>query len=230
MLIKRVREIFDSVLNKEEVAGYVSDERFSALCDVVQAEILTEIKIGKGGDRKGNHFFTFYGSGNSTAAIDELSRFTVSKSVIRDSGGLINRPEDYLSFEAASSEYKMGNLKVNVPVALKDSDEFQVDAVSQIVGPTKKRPFMRLVDGGFELIPLSLHGIRLTYLRKPMTPVYKVTEDPLLPGEPVFDESESVDFEISEMMLPEIVYRLCNKMGINLRESEVFQMSKAEQQ
>ncbi len=46
----------------------------------------------------------------------------------------------------------------------------------------------------------------------------------------VFDVANSVDFELPDHYVPELVIEIAKYIGINLREAEVYQYAKSEEQ
>ena len=60
----------------------------------------------------------------------------------------------------------------------------------------------------------------MTYLRKPITPIWGYT---VVNNRPVYDPVSSVNFEISEDNLNELVFNSLAYFGINMREQQIFQ-------
>lgn len=235
MLIDRVRKALQVILNKDEVGGYLRPSAFAHTCNDVQLELLLELKAGKDGKQKMPSIVTMSGSGGHVIALDELSNFMKTASVFPPQ---YQKPSDYISYEDMEAFWAEGSQFVNVDVL--SVDEFSEREGSDIAKPTQRRPIAKIVGDRFVLSPTNL-SVSLTYIFRPPIPYWNFT---ISSGEPVFAETGgagvnpnpgvandvSTDFLFSDMMLPELVLRISSKMGISLRESDVFQMIKGEEQ
>jgi len=93
---------------------------------------------------------------------------------------------------------------------------------SDLVYPTKENPKLTKYKNYIQVYPRDLRRVDMTYLRMPVTPVWGYT---LVNNRPVYDASTSVDFEISEDNLNELVLNSLSYFGMNMREQQIFQES-----
>jgi len=113
--------------------------------------------------------------------------------------------------------------------------ENDVDIVrdSEIGGITGSRIFskhlsaMNKVIAAFysdyiQFYPTKVQTAILTYLRKPIDPVWAFT---VSNGRPVYDAANSVDLEAPDEVANEIIMMAASYLGINLREPELIQYS-----
>ena len=119
-------------------------------------------------------------------------------------------------------------------------DEEKLDMVlrSVLSKPTENTP-VALISRDIEVFPTSIRKIKVRYYKTPEG-VDPLTGNPVptLPkfgytvsaaGQEVYDVTTSVDFEIPDHYVPELVLEISKMLGINLREQEVYAYAQNEE-
>lgn len=88
--------------------------------------------------------------------------------------------------------------------------------------PTLKYPISCFYETGILVDPEEIDRIRLAYLRYPKDAYWNYT---VVNDEPVFNPTGSSDFDWPDQVHNDIVIRICNYVGINIREADLFQIT-----
>jgi hypothetical protein len=94
-----------------------------------------------------------------------------------------------------------------------------------IKGPHEDYPICQLGPTFIDVRPSTISSVTISYLRIPGKPKF-ATE--IQSGRLVFDNSESIDIEWPESMLDYISDLVLSKLGINLKDADIYQMSSVE--
>ena len=70
----------------------------------------------------------------------------------------------------------------------------------------------------------TITNVSSIYVRYPVDPVWWYVT--LTNGEPMYDPSNSVDFEVAEDDEPTLVNKILEKAGLSIREPEVYNTAK----
>lgn len=107
-------------------------------------------------------------------------------------------------------------------------DEQRVDKSfdNPLASPTAEDPVIAETKSGFEVYPSTIDILILKYLRTPATAKWGFTK----PNNrnPVYDPETSVDLEWDESEKPQLVMRVANYLGLNIRDSSVVQFTEKE--
>lgn len=120
-------------------------------------------------------------------------------------------------------------------------DEEKLDYLlrSELSAPTEETP-IALISNKIEVFPNSVRKIKLRYYKSPegvdpqtgnrvaLQPKFGYTLS--VTNQEVYDVANSVDFELPDHYVPELVIEIAKYIGINLREAEVYQYAKSEEQ
>lgn len=161
---------------------------------------------------------------------DDL-KFLLTKlgSVVVSPDGTVDLPADYLHLSSLRYRYTYldnGTLKVL-------EDDVDVVRDSEIGGMLGSYIFKKHIDAKKKVIaaiystyiqfyPNDIQTAIVTYLRKPIDPVWAFT---VVNGRPVYDPANSVDLEAPDEAANEIMMMALSYLGINLREQELIQYS-----
>ena len=108
---------------------------------------------------------------------------------------------------------------------------------SDLSAPSDSHP-IALVSSDIEVFPSSVNKIRVSYYKYPQGVVPNTgAKSVSLPnyafntssGVHVFDAANSIDFELPDHYVPELVVELAKLIGINLRDKDVFGYGQAEE-
>lgn len=161
---------------------------------------------------------------SSSINSDNIAELKVKKTFLLTNGAL-TKPDDYLYFSAPLTRvwYKDGQgiqRTSQKPVDLVTDNELGDRLNSQFDYPSTDYPIVVDYRGSLQFYPLDLTQADLMYIRKPVDPVWAYTD---VDGEPVYDEANSVDFELPSDMLDLLVISICEYMGVNVKRGDIVQ-------
>lgn len=168
---------------------------------------------------------------------EDLSVFAKT-STISKSNGVFAKPDDmiYLIGISTSGSVLFGqSTRTNVEILY---DESKVDHIlkSDLSAPSDSHP-VALVSSDIEVFPSTLNKIRVSYYKYPQgvvpntgaksasLPSYQFTTSSNVN---VFDSANSIDFELPDHYVPELVIELSKLIGINLRDRDVYSYGTSE--
>lgn len=172
--------------------------------------------------------------------LEDLSFLTENEVLSRESG-VFKKPQAFFRGISATT---MGSFlldkttSVQIDLLYKQSDIDDI-LVSRKNRPTTDRP-VALVANSIEVYPTSINKIKLRYYKIPqgispvtnqrsvLAPRYGFTETTA--GREIYDPSTSIDFELPDSMIPEIVIEIAKMIGINLNNQAVYQYAQQEEQ
>jgi hypothetical protein len=95
---------------------------------------------------------------------------------------------------------------------------------SNLTAPTETYPMYAMGEtNSIGIVPNSIGNtanVECIYMRYPVDPYWGYQN--LLNGEPIFDQSTTQDFEISEEEESRLVDKILEKAGLSIREPEVY--------
>lgn len=161
---------------------------------------------------------------------DNIAELKVKKQ-FNLTNGVLTKPSDYLYFSAPLTRvwYKDGQgiqRTSQRPVDLVTDNELGDRLNSQFDAPSYEYPIVTNYQNFLQFYPLDLTQAELMYIRKPVDPLWAFT---VVDGEPVYNAANSVDFELPEDMLDELVMTICEYMGVNVKRADMVQYSVAKQ-
>jgi hypothetical protein len=168
---------------------------------------------------------------SSSINTDNIAELKVRKQFILDNGRL-TKPDDYLFFSAPLTRvwYKDGQgiQRTSLrPVDFVTDNELGDRLNSQFDKPTYEYPIVQDISGYLQFYPEDLTMADLMYIREPREPKWAYTE---VDGEAVYDPINSVDFELPINMTGEIIYRIMQYMGVNVRSADAVQYAISKEQ
>lgn len=239
MLINDVYELVQELANKDEASGYITPEDINRYAYMSQLEIIGSFYNNpRGYQPQLREPRKAYDTTQDIS--DTLKSLKVRKLVYPNTEGEITEPSDYMHFSSAMVNYNDTRDGKEVPMTskvelLRDS-ELAERLSSEFERPTSKYPAIVQYSDNWQIYPKNIEQVELTYLKYPLIPWWNYT---LSNGRPVFAETggvttnpnsgvtagDSTDFELPEGMLYELVYKICQYMGISVRETDLYQAS-----
>jgi hypothetical protein len=174
----------------------------------------------------------------STRVMDDLKDFKEFRPFNVDSEGKVLIPNgttvrdannqiapEYLHLSSLKYNFVYNNKAGKITSRNIEVIQMRNSEVGKILGsdltyPVKENPKAEVFSDHIQFYPKDLSRVTVTYLRMPVTPVWGYTT---VNKRPVYDASTSVDFEISEDNLNELVFNSLSYFGINMREQQISQ-------
>ena len=168
---------------------------------------------------------------------EDLSVFSKTATLSAGVSNGFDKPVDLSRI--ISMSYLPSGATISEPIQI-IYDEEKLDMIlrSTLSVPTEDNP-VALVSRDIEVFPNSISEIKLRYYKTPegVDPLtgnavaslpkfgYTVSSS----GQEVYDVTTSVDFELPDHYVPELVLEIAKMMGVNLRDTEVYGYAQGEE-
>ena len=161
---------------------------------------------------------------------DALSPFRETYNFTTQISGYVIVPDStYLDLLDIQIYFQVSNRTVYYPVDLVDEDTRAQRLNSQIDPATITSPIgEQTAPRTFRLYPTGVYNGNVTYLRRPIKPVfgYSVISGRII----VYDPNTSTQLEFRETEIPSIIIKALSSIGINIGSQEVMQWSEIKSQ
>jgi hypothetical protein len=228
-MIDAVRNTVLAILNKNNY-GYLSPSDFNLYAQQAQLEIFedyfyqynTQINL-ENARRSGTDYANL-----SKGILEVIDLFSKTASLVQTAAGdnTYTMPSDY---------YLMNRVMYNgLEVERVNQSKITMLLNSMITAPSKEFPAYTTEASTMTAYPTTITGatdISAQYVRYPLTP--KWTYNTALEAQgPVFNQSavDYQDFELPLDNLNDLVIKICQYAGVEIRETMVVQYAKAEEQ
>ena len=240
--VQRVYNALKDLVNKDQ-RGFITPAIFNRFASVAQMNVFnglfdqqrTAVRMRRqqvDSPRDQNKF---------VQVLEDLSMLT-KKSTLTLASGVVDKPSD---LGRVISMFTVGNLvlgvsnKAQVQIVY-NSDDIDLVNLSDISKPTDQNP-VALVANQIEVFPnvnTSISSIDLRYYKLPQglvptTQARSVSQPTFgystaVSGVEIYDPALSIDFELPEILFPDLVMEIGSLAGVNLRDSQVVQYSESQ--
>ena len=239
--VNEVYSALKSLANKDE-RGFITPKVFNTFASVAQNKIFNDLfndSVKSQAYRMRNIDAPGHMSSNKRLS-EDLAHF--SKEVtISQSSGIFEKPEDLARLISMKSHgaYVFGT-STSTPIdIIYDESKIEYILQSDLSAPSANHP-VAMVSRDIEVFPTTIKKIKVRYYkvpegiepttgnRTPLSPRYNAIS--LGASNEVFDPTTSVDFELPDHYVPQIIVEIGKMIGINLRDQDVFAYAAGEQQ
>lgn len=163
-------------------------------------------------------YFSLYGE--TQEIHDAINPFKVNYQFASAADGTVTLPTDYMHL--LPNVFTVTGSTVN-KVRFLNEDEW-VDAIDNQLRPVSTaRPIAKDYGNGFNLYPQTAQTGFLTYVRRPVTPVYGYSQV----GRVItYNSATSTQIEFSDVYITEIIARAMFYLGYNLSEQDIVNFQK----
>lgn len=223
--INEVYLTVNGILNKFQSKA-ISPDEFNAFCRLVNFEYL-KTKVGLPETYKAGFPVPPQAWQITQPITDELFQLHVKASITKGSTGYFAIPADYAAFSGCWIDYIVNQPNANPTfekrfVEIVPETTLRTRLWNSIIPPSIEKPVGSYYAMGIEVYPLSVTKIDFSYLRYPASPNWNFD---LINDVEVYNPTGSIDFEYPDIVFGDIVCRVCELYGINLRSQEVVQYS-----
>lgn len=173
---------------------------------------------------------------------EDLSVFSKSATLTTDSTnvGSFDKPDDIGRIISMSTygDWFLDQTTTEAIQLIYDEEKLDMILRSDLSVPTEDNP-VALISSKIMVFPTSVRKVKLRYYKTPegLNPLtdasvalqpkfgYNVSST----GQEVYDVTDSVDFELPNHYVPELVIEISKMIGINLRDSEVYSYAQNEE-
>lgn len=199
--------------NKDQSSGYLSPSKFNTHIAMAQLDEVNALLSGYEGD---------------IANSDDIDFIKKTITANIPLTGIYTQPTDFLRFGSAMTYFtynvngviKQGATPIN-PVR---QSELGLRLSSQIKYPTKSNPICVFRNNEILFYPQDIGTVTLNYLKIPNEPVWAYTT---VNNRPVFDSVNSTELQVGWDLIPNIIYRMCQYLGIQVKRLELTQIMQA---
>lgn len=210
-MARNISNIYDFMqyICRKERGVFLTIPQAMTLLDAAQLEVYED-------------YFKMYGI--DQVVHDAINPFKVNYQFTSAADGTVTLPEDYIHL--LPNVFTVSGSTVN-KVRFVNEDEW-VDAITSQLRPVSlTKPIAKDYGNGFNLYPQSQQTGFLTYMRRPLTPVYDYTQV----GRVItYNAAGSQQLEFSDVYIDKIIAKALGYMGINMTEPEITQFGQIKDQ
>lgn len=236
-----VREVYDSLksLTNKDQRGFVTPTVFNSFAALAQQSVYNnlfrELEIAENLRNRGAD----PGRDKSRLKLIKESLAAFSKtSTISKSGESFPLPDDLnsiISAKTAGTVLYSSSTSTTISL-IYDEEKMEYILNSTLSSPSEEAP-VAIIGDGLEVFPTTIKKIKLRYYKNPeglspttgartvSTPRFGYTN---VNNKEVYNASTSVDFELPEDFIPDLVAEMGKLIGVNLRDQQVYAHSSEE--
>jgi hypothetical protein len=239
--VNEVYSALKNLANKDE-RGFITPKVFNTFTSIAQNKIFNDLfnEMTKGQtlrarniDAKTHHSYT--------KRLEEDLSYLSKESTVSQANGVFEKPEDLARIISmkTSGAYVFGT-STSTPIdVVYDESKIEYILQSDLSAPSATHP-VAILGEDIEVFPTSVKKIKVRYYKYPegrnvstsartaLSPRYNAVN--LGASNEVFDVSSSVDFELPDHYVPQLVIEIGKMIGINLRDQDVFAYTSGEEQ
>lgn len=221
-----VNTVYERVLflaNKEQ-RGYITPEEYNSFSDQAQLEIFEGYFSKKIAVEQLPGTTDEYGDARKLAE-ERITYFDNSRSITTKSDlGVVDSTVS--GFAYPTDFYSLGQVTTAVGGRTVMVDEVShrdltYVNLSPLTAPTTKQPVYTRHEDGIVAYPETVSSIRMIYLRKPNAPSWAFLTSP--DGEPIYDETNSINFELNPAEEFNLVYSILTLAGVTIKQPDIVQ-------
>jgi len=239
--VNEVYSALKSLANKDE-RGFITPKVFNTFAAVAQNKIFNDLfnELTKGQTLRARNIDAKTHFSLNKRIEEDLAYFSKEAS-ISQSSGVFEKPEDLSRIISMKTHgaYVFGT-STSTPIdVIYDESKIEYILQSDLSAPSSTHP-VAIVSNDIEVFPTTIKKIKVRYYkipegidpttgnRTPLSPRYNAIS--LGASNEVFDPTTSVDFELPDHYVPQIMLEIGKMIGINLRDQDVYAYSSGEAQ
>lgn len=220
MTISQAYSLLQLIYSKSQ-SGNITPAQWNNAADICQISMINEL-LGNEAEYRPGMPVPQTGFSINQKNRQELQSILKPLTTIPVTAGLMAWPSDCLYYNALTTA---GGVLIKECTA----DEVAILNQSQICPPSLSEPNFVLASDGALVYPSTIVSVKLTYVRKPITPVWNYT---VVNNVPVYAATGGVigdgvshDWELSELVHYRICWKIAQIFGLNLSIGELVQFS-----
>lgn len=238
--ISRVYSALKDIANKDQ-RGFISPAVFNNFAAVAQMNIYNRLfdDFSKVKRLRNSQIDASRDKSRYKRLNEDLSVFAKRVTLSANNDGVFDKPSDYSRLITMSTTGKLLLGQVNKTSIQIVHDEAIMDMIllSDLSQPKESAP-VAFIGDTIDVYPTSIKKISVRYYKIPQglnpSTAAKTTASPkfgytTVAGKEIYSASNSVDFELPEHFFAELVVEIAKLIGINLRDTDVYNYSKAEE-
>ncbi len=240
-----VREVYNAlkdIANKDQ-RGFVTPAQFNAFAPIAQANIFNKLftKLSDIEALKRRGIDPGRDKSLSKQVKEDLALFSKSSGAIpRTSGSHFAKPDDLakiITVKTHGSILMDVSSSVTVPVEY-DEEKLEYILSSNLSKPTEDNP-VAFLDDEIMVFPTSIKKINVRYYKQPegllattgartvSMPTFGFT---VVNNKETYAAASSIDFELPEHYIPEIIEEMARLIGVTLRDANIYNYAETQSQ
>ena len=213
--VDNVYKTVQRILNKEQ-RGYFPPNEFNYFADLANTEVFE------------NYFYEISQYNNAPIAMTEDDDYADIKKLLAEKIHVFEEETSistgHTDFSSIDGFYRMGNV-YNSTYETEEVTrrEYRDILRSPLTSAFPLGMWFRDKNG----ITTNSSGVTMSYIRKPVSPYWAYMT---VAGNPVLDPATSVDFELHESDLPDLVVKIAGYAGVAIKAADVAQAATAKEQ
>ena len=239
--VNEVYSALKNLANKDE-RGFITPKVFNTFTTIAQNKIFNDLfteTVKAQSYRRSN----IDGAGDKShlKRIQEDLAYFSKESTVSQANGVFAKPEDMSRVISMKTHgtYVFGTSSSTVIDVVYDESKIEYILQSDLSAPSENHP-VAILSEDIEVFPTSIKKIKVKYYKYPegrnvstgartaLSPRYNATN--LGASTEVFDPTTSVDFELPDHYVPQLIIEIGKMIGINLRDQDVFAYANGEEQ
>ena len=239
--VNEVYSALKNLANKDE-RGFITPKVFNTFATIAQNKIFNDLfsEMTKAQSLRARNIDAKTHLSYIKRIEEDLAYFS-KEQTIGQSNGVFEKPADLsrvISIRTTGS-YVFGKSTAATVDVVYDESKIEYILQSDLSAPSSSHP-VAIISNDIEVFPTSISNIRLRYYKYPegrtpstgartaLTPRYNAFS--LGASNEIFDPTTSVDFELPDHYVPQLVLEIGKMIGINLRDQEVYAYTSGEAQ
>ena len=226
-----VYTILKNLANKDE-KGFVTPQNFNTFAPIAQQNVVNSLfkafdTINVTNNRGADSSIDV----NSTKRIrEDLNSSFYKSAVVAGVSGAFAVPSDFMRLISIKS----GATPVDI---LYDNYKLDKILINDMSKPSATAP-IALLDGNIRVYPITVTSITVSYYKKPQgklaTNGSKTIANPrfgytVTSGKEIYSAASSIDFELPDHYVPQLVSELAKMIGVNLSDADIYNYGNQEQ-
>lgn len=239
--VNEVYSALKNLANKDE-RGFITPKVFNTFTTIAQNKIFNDL-FNDTVKAKTYRMRNLDAAGDKSFGkrIQEDLAYFSKESSVSQSNGVFSKPEDLARVISVktSGAYVFGT-STSTPIdIIYDESKIEYILQSDLSAPSATHP-VALISEDIEVFPTNIKKIKIRYYKYPegrsvstgartaLSPRYNATN--LGASNEVFNVATSVDFELPDHYVPQLVVEIGKMIGLNLRDQDVVAYTNGEEQ
>tara|TARA_R110000803_G_scaffold194884_1_gene258051 strand:- start:1447 stop:2187 length:741 start_codon:yes stop_codon:yes gene_type:complete len=237
--VNEVYSALKNIANKDQ-RGFITPKVFNTFAPVAQNKIFNDLfsEMTKAQTMRARNVDAKTHLSYVKRLEEDLAFFAKEVSIV-PSDGIFSKPDDLARvIGMRTSGSYVFNTSSSIPIDI-IYDESKIDYIlrSDLSAPSTSHPVAMIAEN-IEVFPTNLSSVKLRYYKYPegrspstgartaLTPRYDAIS--LGASNEVFNPTTSVDFELPDHYVPNLVLEIGMMVGINLRDQDVYTYTSSE--
>jgi len=209
MTVEELRVFIYAIANKDQTGDMPTPAEYNSYLARAN-EDLFRYQYGLR-EQRNNVFYQ-----NSQDSTDFFNKFITAQPINATLPGIFTIPSNYV--HASSMAHVHDGARRSITIL--NEDEWNASINNPVTPPTAKYAIASFIQGLIRVMPASISQVELSYIRRPVTPVWGFT---IVNDEAVYNPATSVQIEYEDIYHIDMARIILSYMGITFRDADLLQ-------